>query len=319
MLDRALPAVPPDSPLRVSGLAAAGALAILRGEVGRAHELLGEAYDLARRNGDRAEIARVSEPLTHCLRMLGRLDAANAVCVEGLEIARATGEGSLERELTSCLAQVTWDRSGPEAARPHMARALGLARGAGDRRLAARMLIGLSQVELFAGNLDAARDDVDAGLALAYEIDDFFDQHFGHWVRALIAQARGRHEEARTECLAAIRLVTAARNLYGLPFALETLAHLALQDGTPGRAARLLGAAEGIRAAGDAVPVPASEQVRAALLAGLREVLGEESLAAARHAGRAMVLDEIVAYAAGADDGVPVPAPSGVDSTAARA
>jgi hypothetical protein len=78
---------------------------------------------------------------------------------------------------------------------------------------------------------------------------------------------------------------------------LECLAFIALAQGQAPRAARLLGAAEALRAS-HAMPMTAQEHDEyAEHLAALRAAIGAGDLAAAWAEGRALSLDDAVAYA----------------------
>ncbi len=83
----------------------------------------------------------------------------------------------------------------------------------------------------------------------------------------------------------------------GVAECLEGLAAGCGAQKQPRRAAHLFGAAKALRAA-IGVPLPPNERDRYDReVAALREALGEEAFAAAWAAGRAMTLEEAVAYA----------------------
>src|SRR6185437_5432716 len=78
---------------------------------------------------------------------------------------------------------------------------------------------------------------------------------------------------------------------------LENIAHLALALGDPLRAARLGGAAEGLREAIGQPLTPGERGDHDRAIAALRAVLGEAAFAAAWAEGRALPLDEAIALA----------------------
>jgi tetratricopeptide (TPR) repeat protein len=83
---------------------------------------------------------------------------------------------------------------------------------------------------------------------------------------------------------------------------LEGLAAVAVTQAQPERAARLFGAAEGLREAAGA-PLPHAERAEHnRSVAAVRTVLGEEAFAAAWAEGRAMTLNQAVAYALAAPE-----------------
>jgi hypothetical protein len=84
--------------------------------------------------------------------------------------------------------------------------------------------------------------------------------------------------------------------------AIEGLAGVAAAQGQPERAARLFGAAEALReAAGEPLP-PAYRAAYERDVAAARTQLDEATFAAARAAGRAMTLEQAIAYALNEDD-----------------
>jgi tetratricopeptide (TPR) repeat protein len=101
--------------------------------------------------------------------------------------------------------------------------------------------------------------------------------------------ARSLHDEA----LALIRGLGDQRQCASC---LERLARLAAAQGRHRRGARLLGAAEALR---DRRPLPAPQRARRdEVLAGLRAGLGDDALRSALAEGRAMPLEDALAYAA---------------------
>jgi tetratricopeptide (TPR) repeat protein len=89
---------------------------------------------------------------------------------------------------------------------------------------------------------------------------------------------------------------------------LEELAAVAVAQGQPERAARLFGAAEGLREALGAPLPPVDRAEHDRSVAAVRTALGEEAFTAAWAEGRAMSLDEAVAYALKTEgEGAPSP------------
>jgi hypothetical protein len=78
---------------------------------------------------------------------------------------------------------------------------------------------------------------------------------------------------------------------------LHGLAGVAAESGRPEAGARLLGAAEGLASSLGAPAYPRDQPVRARALIALTAELGEEQLATAREAGRALTLEAAIAEA----------------------
>ncbi|HEX6270937.1 MAG TPA: hypothetical protein VFZ43_11920, partial [Anaerolineales bacterium] len=83
----------------------------------------------------------------------------------------------------------------------------------------------------------------------------------------------------------------------GSAWCLERLAEVALAQGKPEKAVRLLGAAAALRVSIGSVVDPADEREYQSRLISLRMELGNERFAAAWDKGRAMSLEQAVAYA----------------------
>ena len=93
-----------------------------------------------------------------------------------------------------------------------------------------------------------------------------------------------------------------------MPLHLENLAYVALGQGEPERAARLLGAAAALRAARWTPILPVDRPEHEDQVARTRAALGEPAFTAAWVAGRAMTLEDALAFAL-AEVGADVAAP----------
>ena len=107
----------------------------------------------------------------------------------------------------------------------------------------------------------------------------------GDWARALARL--GESLEVRREI----------GDMGGSAWCLERVAEVALAQGQARKAACLLGAAAALRAAIGSVVDPVDQPENESRLAALRAELGEAQFAAAWDEGRAMSLDQAIAYA----------------------
>ena len=125
-------------------------------------------------------------------------------------------------------------------------------------------------------------------------------------ILAQAAWASGEHERAARYFQDALELTFEVSDRTNAAYCMQGLAAVAASRGEPGRAARLLGAAEALL---ETAGVPLYAQVdlelhqRAADAA--REQLGEQAWAAAWDEGRAMSFEEAVAYAREDDEDLP--------------
>jgi hypothetical protein len=147
------------------------------------------------------------------------------------------------------------------------------------------------------GDLPQAQLLLEESLALARGLGD---RHgIAEALRQLGQAAAARGDSAAAgrcyrESLALYREIGAARMA---PFGLEGLAGVACAQSQPERAARLLGAATGLREAIGAPRPPTAQAYYEHTLAAVRASLNGETLEAAHAAGRAMTLEQAVAYA----------------------
>jgi non-specific serine/threonine protein kinase len=114
---------------------------------------------------------------------------------------------------------------------------------------------------------------------------------------------QGDYERAEALVREGLALLWELESKYFVNFGLEVSAGPAAAKGQPERAARLLGAAEALREAMGLGLQPADQFEIDRYEAAAREQLDEATFEAAWAEGRAMTLEEAVAYALGEDAG----------------
>jgi predicted ATPase/class 3 adenylate cyclase len=174
---------------------------------------------------------------------------------------------------------------------------LGLYRGLGDTKGIATALWQLGSVARDRGDYARATPLFAESLALYQDLGDTRGVSIALTDLGLAAHARGESERAATcleESLALSRGLGDRRHAAEV---LEALARVVRAQGQPERAAQLLGAAEALR---EAVGAPRPAGQRAAYehdLVGVQACLANQAFAAAWAIGRAMTLEQAVAYA----------------------
>jgi predicted ATPase/DNA-binding CsgD family transcriptional regulator len=177
-----------------------------------------------------------------------------------------------------------------------------------DSALSLARLMRLDQVELNAldalcsiliarGELDRAADVGEQGLAMSRDCGELWMRGY---LLTYLAQAiwrSGNTEYAETLAREAAACKAMIDDRYGLTNALETLAWMAAECGRPGRAATLLGCAEQVRGL-NAMPLmdlyrPQHDRSVTAIV----HAIGEKAFATDFARGRAMTIDEGVAFA----------------------
>jgi predicted ATPase/DNA-binding SARP family transcriptional activator len=174
---------------------------------------------------------------------------------------------------------------------------LALAREIGEEWLIASSLINLANVAFFKRDYDRAEVLQEEGRRLSGELGDEWRVGLACLNLGWIHIGQGDTERASARLCESIELFRRLRERRWLPDALEGLAAVAAETGQAERAARLFGAADGIRASINA-PVGESERaIYEPFLARAREELGATAFEEAGAAGRVMTPEQAVSLA----------------------
>jgi tetratricopeptide (TPR) repeat protein len=272
----------------------------VRGYLGEGRERLGAAL----RGAERHVELRRSEARARALVGVGLLaqvqgDYAEArpPLEESLTIFR---EGGDKQDITFCLNQLgftVYEQGDYTLARSLLGESLAILRGGGSQRFIADCLDFLGLAAYEQGDHAEARSLFEESLTFSRDGGNKWGiaARLGHLGRAAYVQgdysaARSLHEE----CLTIWRELGYKR---GIAQSLESFARLAARGREWERAARLLGAAAALRDAIGAPPAPHRREEGERELDAARAALGEESFAASWAEGRAMPLEQAVAYA----------------------
>jgi DNA-binding CsgD family transcriptional regulator len=148
------------------------------------------------------------------------------------------------------------------------------------------------------GELDRAADVGEQGLALSENRGELWMR--GYLLNFLAHATWRRGDRRRAESLAreaaTCKQMIDDRN--GLTMTLETLAWMAAECGRPGRAATLLGCAEQVRGQSAMSLIDLYRPQHDQSVTAIVQAIGEKAFAAAFARGRAMTIDEGVAFAA---------------------
>jgi predicted ATPase/DNA-binding CsgD family transcriptional regulator len=312
-----------------------GIVRLMTGDLAAGRSHLEEALSLARAGGNRWGIEWSLSHLGLLLVSLGELSEAEAACQESLVIARelrdrpamtwvldvlgyvVTYRGEYERaaalleESASLVREYSlinapwallyrgvldYARGDFDDATAHLEEAVMLAR---DIRLTPVISLGfraLAYVALARGDLEAAgarlEEALDVGRQAGGRVLGTALQGAGR-----LASAQGDHERAESLHHEALELLAEAGYKLDAVEALESLAGLAALAESRPEAARLFGAAEALRESIGYVRFLVDREAHEADVAIVREGLTEEEFQRAWEEGRAMSLDEAVAYA----------------------
>ena len=115
--------------------------------------------------------------------------------------------------------------------------------------------------------------------------------------RARVAIAQGEREQGERDAHDALAIVASMQAYLGVSDILECLAALAGQDGSQREAARLFGAAHGIRQRRGAVRLKVHDAGYEASVVALRDAMGEKDFDSGWAEGAALSVEEAIAYA----------------------
>ncbi|MGI8984850.1 MAG: ATP-binding protein, partial [Acidimicrobiales bacterium] len=277
------------------------------GDLRGARVMYSEALAVRRRLGDGHGTAMVLANLGDLALKQGGLAAAHALHTEGLDLRRRLGDRSGMADSLAALGRVALGRGDRAAAHTLQHQGLAERRRVGDRPGMPASLSALAELARLDGDPATAGALLEEALAVATKLDD---RHCA--VAALLHLARLARDEgdpARAEALYRLAMPTgaSARTEAGAgdevpPTGstatwLEGVAAIAVADGHPGRAARLLGAAAALRQSIGA-PLPAHEAAdRNDTIAACSTGLGEDEFRAAFDVGAGLPLAGAVSLA----------------------
>jgi predicted ATPase/DNA-binding CsgD family transcriptional regulator len=246
------------SALRARALTAAGGLAFLRGEQGRAATLQRESIELWRRLGDTAGMAAALHNLARAVHYQAEFDEAAELYHEALALRRRANDRLGLAATLNSLGVLMRDRSDDAAAMALYQESLSLYRDLGDSWGQALLLNNMSRVTRDAGDL----------------------------------------EQTGALCLESLELFVGLGDKHGVTWVVSNLSIVAQRQGAPARAARLTGAMESIRETLGSSPLSLSPGERAhydEAISQARAALGDDRFASLQAAGRSLTFEESLA------------------------
>ena len=175
--------------------------------------------------------------------------------------------------------------------------ALGELRGQDELVFTALTAFSAGAMEMVLGRYERAQRHLREARALSERAGGDWLPAFARAQAGILAVLRGRPDDARALLEEALDLSLAARSTQLVAGSLSACAWLAFAEGAPERAARLEGAAEGVRRRAGMLTWPHLRQVEAELLAKVRQRLGAGRFDQAFSAGFGLTQQEAVAIA----------------------
>ncbi|HEX9373589.1 MAG TPA: tetratricopeptide repeat protein, partial [Roseiflexaceae bacterium] len=278
-----------------------GGVAFLRNEYARAAALFDECLALYRELGNRADVAQVLKNLGLIAKDQGDFARATVFYEESLALRRAAGDKRGVAQVLFNLGVVAYWQGDYASAAALAEQSLGFYRELGDKMGVAYTLETLGMALLKQGDHAPAMRLLEESLRILRELGDqigiallLTDMGLAAWAQGDSACAAHLHREG-------LMVSWTIGDKRRMAFCLEGLA-TALATQQPARAARLYGAAEGLREAIGA-PLPPAERADyerdvAAARTGDAGSLGRQGAFAAAWAdGRKLPLEQAVTYA----------------------
>ena len=277
------------------GLIGLGMVAVSRGRHSEAAELFTQVLPMVVEVDEKFDTALVRSFLGELAWRRGDLDEARSQLGEGLALARSMGA---PYPMARCLAHLG-RLAGAEGEHGSAVRlteeAIDAARRARFSYALVRCLHARADVERSAGDLDAARAVYEEALAVGTEAGDRVGM--AHTLRSLgtLARLRGDYGGAVSMLLDALDLHVATLDVGGVADTLEGLAGVAGVQDRAAHAARLMGAAAGLRKANGSVRSPVDAAGYQADVKVVKAGLKAAEVKEAWAQGAALSFDEAVA------------------------
>jgi tetratricopeptide (TPR) repeat protein len=290
----------PVSPsLRAEALQLGAAYALWkRGNVGQGRALTEELIVLIDELQDAREIAYRLQGAGELLSTLGELTRARAVLEQALSIFRMLDDRAGLGVVLVDLAEIAREEGNASRVIELCQESLRLSREVGNNPRVANALHNLAVAEYMQGDLGRAR-------ALCVDALELYRQNGMVSGRAellvtlaAVVREQGDLDEAQSRLGEALGLVVSDKSeIEPTAASLEGIAGVTSDRGRPEPAVRLFGAAHALRQT-SGIPVPSvNRPVHEKDLATVREALGEEQFTRGWEEGRAMTLEQAIAYA----------------------
>ena len=216
---------------------------------------------------------------------------------EALEIFRELSDARGTAAALSAFALYVLEAGDVSTAEKLAAEAAQLAEPLRDRRLTAHVRHTQAGLATAARNYAMSFDLDHESHGLYRELGDVWMQAITEWGVGVSAIVLGKFEEARAHFAKCLQAGLDLGNRTGVPYPIEAFAALAVAEHQHERAARLLGAAESMRAGSGMAQEPAYHPALRAIFAEAAGALASAPAVAARREGRAMSADEAIAFA----------------------
>lgn len=283
-------------------LARAAELAYRQSDYAATVELAEESLAICREVDDRQGIASVLIKLGNAATEAGDYGSASESLEEALTIWRALED---KHGTARALISFGWAalRSGDyPLANMRLAEALTLSRELGDTRSIGFELSGLGEVALRQGDYARANQLLEQSLELRRQLGNKWGVGVSLGTLGWVAMREGDWDRAISRLGESLAVRQEIGDKGGSAWCLERLAEIARAQGKPEKAVRLLSSAAALRISLGSIIDPVDQSEYQARRNSLRSELGQERFTAAWTEGRAMTIEQAVAYALGSEN-----------------
>ena len=285
------------TPVRAKLLARAAELAYRQSDYPATITLAEESLTISRGLGDQPRTASALIKLANALTEQGNYGRATRHLEEALGLWRELRD---RHGIARALISLGWValRSGEhQLATARLEEALALSRELGDARSMGFELAGLGELALREGDYARATQLMEESLALRRQSGHKWGVGGALGRLGWVAMRERDWESAAARLTESLKVRQEISDKGGTAWCLERLAGIAIVQGRAERAVRLLGAAAALRAAIGSVIDPVDQANFDRNRQALVTKLGQARFKAARAAGRAMSMEQAVAYA----------------------
>ncbi len=286
LVEQAGPDAPPAD--RARALDGLGDLALQQGDFPAAKRWLEEALAAWHALDDARGMATVLRRLGNVLDELGDYAGATARYDEALALARAESDAWGQAATLNNLGLVALRQGDYGAAEVRLSESLAMFRAQGVDWAVGVTLANLGDVAFDTGDLPAAERRYRESLAIARRLEDRDGLAYALTGLANTARTAGDRAAARAHLTESLAVLRTLQDRHGVAEWLESSAALAHAEHQPTAAARLLGAADALRALIGAPRAPKDRPAFETLASALAVELGDAGFAAARTAGAAL-------------------------------
>jgi predicted ATPase/transcriptional regulator with XRE-family HTH domain len=294
-IERLLPLADDAPDVRAAALEASGLLAARLGDYDLSERRHEESLALCRELGDRPGVAAALHGMGMLSMWRGQPAPAERLLGEALAIRRGAGDRYGAAVTLRVLGAAASEQGDERGAMRRYGEALSMFRLLGIRVGIGWCLLNLGVSARRLGDLERSERSLEEAVAIARQLDA--PQVLGAAVVNLgnVCRSRGHVARARALYVEGLRVFSRIKVHFWVAYTLECLARLACDDRGPRCAARLYGAAAGLRLQFGIPGWPETSSEHDAAVGALRARLGEAAFAVEYEAGARLTLAQVTA------------------------